>query len=142
MPTATTPFRALSKHLICFSAVSLAFLSAASARAQTATNGVTWNNTGSEWTNGTSWFGGVAPTNSATASTNNIATFSNAAVGNNIVNLGSPQGIYGVVFTAGANAYTFTGSALTIRSTPTSISNGSASTQTFSTKIINTSVKE
>ena len=139
MPTATTSFRALSRHLTCFSAICLAVLSAASARAQTATNGVTWNNTGSEWTNGTSWFGGVAPSNSATVSTNNIATFSNAAVGNNIVNLSSAQGIYGVVFTTGANAYTFTGSALTIRSTPNSISNGSASTQTFSNKIINSS---
>ena len=35
MPTATTPFRALSKHLTCFSAICLALLSAASARAQT-----------------------------------------------------------------------------------------------------------
>ena len=139
MKSAKPFLRVLPKHLTCFSVICLAVLSAASARAQTATNGVTWNNTGSQWTNGTSWFGDVAPTNSATVSTNNIATFSNAAVGNNIVNLGSPQGIYGVVFTAGANAYTFTGSALTIRSTPTSISNGSASTQTFSNKIINTS---
>jgi len=139
MPTATTPFRALPRHLTCFYVICLALLSAASARAQTATNGVTWNNTGSEWTNGTSWSGGVAPSNSATVSTNNIATFSAAGVGNNIVNLGSAQGIYGVVFTTGANAYTFTGSALTIRSTPNSISNGSANTQTFSNKIINTS---
>jgi fibronectin-binding autotransporter adhesin len=105
-----------------------------SAQAQTAI-GATWANTGSEWTNGASWLDGNAPTNSFT-NVGNVATFSNAAVGNNTVSLGSAQGIYGVVLTTGANAYTFTGSALTVNNVG-GISNASANAQTFSNKIVN-----
>ena len=95
----------------------------------------TWNNSGTEWTSGTSWVGGVAPASSV-GSTNNTAVFSNVAVGFNAVNLSSDRSIYGVLFTAGANAYTFTGNALTVGSGG-GISNASASLQTFSNRVIN-----
>ena len=95
----------------------------------------TWNNSGTEWTSGTSWVGGVAPTSSASA-TNNTAVFSNVAGGFNAVNLSSDRSIYGVLFTAGANAYTFTGNALTVGNGG-GISNASASLQTFSNRVIN-----
>ena len=113
----------------------IGLLSANVSQAQTAT-GATWDNTGSQWTNGTSWVGDNAPTNNS-STVGNVATFSNAAVGFNTVNLGTAQAIYGVVFTAGANAYTFTGSDLTIRGTTNSIFNGSTNIQTFNNKIIN-----
>ena len=95
----------------------------------------TWNNSGTEWTSGTSWVGGVAPASSASAPTN-TAVFSNVAVGFNAVNLSSDRSIYGVLFTAGANAYTFTGNALTVGNGG-GISNASASLQTFSNRVIN-----
>jgi len=102
--------------------------------AQTAT-GATWNNTGTEWTSGTSWVGSNAPTNSSSL-VGNIATFSNATPGFNTVNLSSGRSIYGLVFVTGANAYTFTGSALT-NGSGGGISNASASLQTFSNRVIN-----
>ena len=95
----------------------------------------TWNNSGTEWTSGTSWVGGVAPASSASA-TNNTAVFSNVAGGFNAVNLSSERSIYGVLFTAGANAYTFTGNALTVGNGG-GISNASASLQTFNNRVIN-----
>jgi autotransporter-associated beta strand protein len=94
----------------------------------------TWDNTGLEWTNGTSWVGDAAPLSNT--STGNTAVFSNVAAGNNTVNLGSGQSIGGVSFTTGANAYTFTGSALTVGSGG-GISNNSATLQTFNNKVIN-----
>ena len=102
--------------------------------AQTAT-GATWANTGLQWTDGSSWVGGNGPTNE-NGLVGNIATFSNATAGFNTVNLSSGRGIYGLVFVSGANAYTFTGSALTVGSGG-GISNASASLQTFSNKVIN-----
>ena len=134
MKSAKPFLRVLPKHLTCFSVICLAVLSAASAQAQTAI-GATWANTGSEWTNGASWLGGIAPTNDNTL-VGNIATFSNVAAGFNTVNVSSGRGIYGLVFVSGANAYTFTGSALTVGSGG-GISNASASLQTFSNKVIN-----
>ena len=134
MKSAQPFLRVLPKHLTCFSVICLAVLSAASAQAQTAI-GATWANTGSEWTSGTSWVGDNGPTNDNTL-VGNIATFSNAAAGFNTVNLSSGRGIYGLVFVSGANAYTFTGSALTVGSGG-GISNASASLQTFSNKVIN-----
>jgi autotransporter-associated beta strand protein len=107
-----------------------------SAQAQTAI-GATWNNLGSQWTNGASWIGGNAPTNN-NATAGNVATFSNAAVGNNTVNLGVDREIFGVLFTTGANAYTFSGSNLTLNGTY-GISNFSANLQTFNNKILNVS---
>jgi autotransporter-associated beta strand protein len=110
-----------------------------SAQAQTAI-GATWNNTGSEWTNGASWLGNNAPTNlaatNATVGVGNVATFSNAAVGNNTVNLSVSREIYGLLFTAGANAYTLTGSNLTMNGAY-GISNLSSTVQTFSNKVLN-----
>jgi autotransporter-associated beta strand protein len=97
----------------------------------------TWNNTGSEWTSGTSWVGGAAPANSVSTTTN-TAVFTNLAAGFNIVNLSSDRRIYGVLFTDGANAYTFTGGALSINGA-FGITNLSANVQTFSNKVINAS---
>ena len=134
MNTANALLRTVSKNFTRSFAVFLALLSVTSAQAQTAI-GATWANTGSEWTNGASWLGGNAPTND-NGLVGNIATFSNAAAGFNTVNLSSGRGIYGLVFVSGANAYTFTGSALTVGSGG-GISNASASLQTFSNKVIN-----
>ena len=97
----------------------------------------TWDNTGLEWTSGTSWVGDVAPANSISTTTN-IAVFTNLAVGFNTVNLSSDRRIYGVLFTAGANAYTFTGSTLSINGAY-GITNSSANLQTFGNKVINAS---
>ena len=127
----------MSKRLNLPSALGILLIGIFSANvshAQTAT-GATWDNTGLEWTSGTSWVGDNAPTND-NALVGNIATFSNAAAGFNTVNLSSGRGIYGLVFVSGANAYTFTGSALTVGSGG-GISNNSASLQTFNNRVIN-----
>jgi autotransporter-associated beta strand protein len=98
-----------------------------------ATAQTTWNNTGTEWTSGPSWIGDSAPSSSATT-VGNTAVFSNVGVGFNSVNLSSDRNIYGVLFTAGANAYSFTGGALTFNGAY-GISNLSANVQTFSNKV-------
>ena len=128
-----TRFRSLGVALAVAVLCSIVLLPLTSS-AQTAT-GATWDNTGTEWTSGASWVGDNAPTNN-NGLVGNIATFSNAAPGFNTVNLCSGRGIYGLVFVSGANAYTFTGSALTVGSGG-GISNASASLQTFSNKVIN-----
>ena len=97
----------------------------------------TWDNTGTEWTSGASWVGDVAPANSI-GTVGNTAVFSNLAVGFNTVNLSSDRRIYGVLFSAEANAYTFTGSSLAINGAY-GITNSSANVQTFSNKVINAS---
>jgi autotransporter-associated beta strand protein len=97
----------------------------------------TWGNTGTEWTSGTSWVGGIAPANSISTVTN-TAVFTNLGAGFNVVNLSSDRRIYGVLFTDGANAYTFTGGALNINGA-FGISNVSANVQTFNNKVINAS---
>jgi hypothetical protein len=125
----------MSKRLNLPSALGIFLIGIFSANVSQAQS--TWGNTGSEWTSGTSWVGGVAPVNSLSA-TSNIAVFSNVAVGFNTVNLSSDRRIYGVLFTAGANAYTFTGSSLTINGAY-GITNSSSNLQTFSNKVINTS---
>jgi hypothetical protein len=96
----------------------------------TASAQTTWDNTGTQWTSGTSWVGDVAPANSS-STIGNTAVFSNLAVGFNAVNLSSDRSIYGVLFTVGANAYTFTGGVLTFNGAY-GISNLSANVQTFS----------
>jgi autotransporter-associated beta strand protein len=97
----------------------------------------TWGNTGTEWTSGASWVGGAAPANSI-GTVGNTAVFSNLAVGFNNVNLSSDRRIYGVLFSAEANAYTFTGSSLAINGAY-GITNSSANVQTFSNKVMNAS---
>jgi len=121
-------------HSLAIGIFLIGLLSANLSQAQTAT-GATWDNTGSEWTSGASWVGDNAPTNSS-STVGNVATFSNAAVGFNTVNLGTAQSIYGLLFTAGANAYTFTGSNLTMNGTY-GITNLSSTVQTFNNKIVN-----
>jgi autotransporter-associated beta strand protein len=122
----------MSKRLNLPSALAIFLIGIFSANVSQAQS--TWGNTGSEWTSGTSWVGGAAPLSNT--NTSNTAVFSNVAAGNNTVNLGSGQSIGGVSFTTGANAYTFTGSALTVGSGG-GISNNSASLQTFNNKVIN-----
>jgi autotransporter-associated beta strand protein len=122
----------MSKRLNLPSALGIFLIGIFSANVSQAQS--TWGNTGSEWTSGTSWVGGAAPLSNT--NTSNTAVFSNVAAGNNTVNLGSGQSIGGVSFTTGANAYTFTGSALTVGSGG-GISNNSASLQTFNNKVIN-----
>ena len=125
----------MSKKLNFSSALAILLLGIFSANVSQAQT--TWDNTGTEWTSGTSWVGDVAPGNSV-STTSNIAVFSNAAVGFNTVNLSSDRRIYGVLFAAGANAYTFTGSSLTINGAY-GITNSSSNLQTFSNKVINAS---
>ena len=93
----------------------------------------TWDNTGLEWTNGTSWVGDVAPADDAAVG--NVAVFSNVGVGFNTVNLSGNRLIYGLFFGAGANSYTFTGSNITFGGAY-GISNFSSTVQTFNNRVI------
>ncbi len=124
----------MSKKLNLPSALAIFLLGIFSANVSQAQT--TWDNTGLEWTSGTSWVGDVAPTSSS-STVGNTAVFSNVAVGFNTVNLSSARNIYGVLFTAGANAYTLTGNALTFNGAY-GITNSSANVQTFSNKVIQT----
>jgi autotransporter-associated beta strand protein len=97
----------------------------------------TWDNTGTQWTSGASWVGDVAPANSI-GTVGNTAVFTNLGASFNTVNLSSDRRIYGVLVTDGANAYTFTGSNISINGA-FGITNSSANVQTFSNRVINAS---
>ena len=94
----------------------------------------TWTNAGSVWTTGSSWSGGVAPSNSSTLDT---ATFAAQGTGATSVNVGTGQSIRGISFSVGAYAYTWTGTGGITVGSAGGISNSSAAIQTFGNKVIN-----
>jgi autotransporter-associated beta strand protein len=88
----------------------------------------TWNNTGTAWSSTNSW------TNSAVPAATDIAEFGSLGSGAGVTVAG--QEIGGIVFNSGANAYTWSGTAITVVSTG-GITNNSTATQTFDNKVIN-----
>jgi len=88
----------------------------------------TWNNTGTAWSSASSW------TNSAVPAATDIAAFGSLGSGTGVTVAG--QEIGGIVFDSGANAYTWSGTAITVLSAG-GITNNSTATQTFANKVIN-----
>ena len=71
------------------------------------TTNYTWNNSTNLWSTTTAWTPTGGPQLSSSTSNNNVAVFAATGVSNNTVLLGSDRTVYGLVFTNGANAYTF-----------------------------------
>ena len=93
----------------------------------------TWNNQGTAWSSGTSWTNGTAPATSALIDTAQFGSLNGPATD---VNVGSGNTIKGIVFEAGAYAYTWTGTDIKVLSSG-AITNNSSVTQTFANKMIN-----
>jgi len=94
----------------------------------------TWNNTGTIWTNASSWTNNAVPANSAST---DIAAFGSSGSSASRVDVGVGQSIGGIVFNSGAYAYTWTGTDIIVGGT-SGITNNSTNIQTFDNKIINT----
>ncbi len=88
----------------------------------------TWNNTGTAWSSTNSW------TNSAVPTATDVAAFGSLGSGAGVTVAG--QTIAGIIFNSGANAYTWSGTDITVVSAG-GITNNSTATQTFDNKVIN-----
>jgi hypothetical protein len=71
------------------------------------TNYFTWNNSTNLWSTTTAWSPTGGPQSSSATANTNVAVFAATGVSNNTVLLGSDRTVYGLIFTNGANAYTF-----------------------------------
>jgi autotransporter-associated beta strand protein len=71
------------------------------------TNYYTWNNSTSLWSTSTAWNPTWSTQPSSGTLNTNVAVFAATGAGNNSVLLGSDRTVYGLIFTNGANAYTF-----------------------------------
>jgi autotransporter-associated beta strand protein len=106
----------------------------------------TWNNSASGWTTTTAWNPTGGPQTSATTGNTNVAIFASVGAGNNSVDLTSARTVYGLVFTNGANAYTFSTTSAKVLdimgslngSSALGLINQSGANQTFSLAVANT----
>ena len=71
------------------------------------TNYFTWNNSTNTWSTTTAWTPNGGPQSSSSTANTNVAVFAATGAGNNTALLGSDRTVYGLIFTNGANAYTF-----------------------------------
>jgi autotransporter-associated beta strand protein len=96
-----------------------------------------WNNTGSAWTTGANWVGGVAPT-ATTATGTDVVQFNNTGPNFNTVDLTSTRTAQKLEFFSTANAYTFTtASSKLLEIASGGITNASSSIQTFNLRVNN-----
>ena len=111
------------------SLIAAAFITTAANNAQAVV--FLWNNTGSQWTSGTSWTNGVQPTATSSSTTTDEVQFGNVGANFNTVDLTSSRSAKNVTFLANANAYTFTTASAKVLTTSAGITNNSTATQTF-----------
>ena len=71
------------------------------------TTNYTWNNSTNLWSTTTAWNPTGGPQLSSSTGNTNVAIFASVGAQNNTVLLGSDRTVYGLIFTNGANAYTF-----------------------------------
>jgi len=71
------------------------------------TNYYTWKNSTNTWSTSTAWDPVGGPQSSSATLNTNVAIFASVGAANNTVLLGSDRTVYGLIFTNGANAYTF-----------------------------------
>ena len=111
-----------------FALFGLSFFFTASSMAQT--NYFTWNNSTNTWSTAAAWNPTGGPQLGTATANTNVAVFASVGTGNNTVLLGSDRTVYGLLFTNGANAYTFgsvsTPKALDIMSNMGLVNNSSA----------------
>ena len=104
------------------------------------TNYYTWKNTTNTWSSSTAWDPAGGPQSSSATGNTNVAIFASVGTGNNTVLLGSDRTVFGLIFTNGANAYTFgsvsTPKALDIMS-GIGLTNNSSSNQIFNLTVNN-----
>jgi len=105
------------------------------------TTNYTWNNSTNLWSTSTAWTPTGGPQLATSTANTNVAVFAATGVGNNTVLLGSDRTVYGLIFTNGANAYTF-GSvsapkALDIMSAGLGLQNVSGQNQIFNLTVNN-----
>jgi autotransporter-associated beta strand protein len=96
-----------------------------------------WNNTGTQYTSGTSWVGAVAPASTSSSTTTDDIQFGSVAAGFNSVQLTSNRAAAGMTFLAGANAYTISPLVAQKLSISYGLTNNSTATQTFNTFLEN-----
>jgi autotransporter-associated beta strand protein len=96
-----------------------------------------WNNTGTQYTSGTSWVGGVAPASTSSSTTTDDIQFGSVAAGFNNIQLTSNRAAAGMTFLAGANAYTISPLVAQKFSISNGLTNNSTATQTFNTFLEN-----
>ena len=116
--------------------IAAAFIATAASDAQAVV--FLWNNTGSNWTSGTSWTNGIQPSSTSSSSTTDEITFGNYGANNNTVILTSTRAAKNITFVTNANAYainSFNG-AQTLSSSA-GITNNSTATQTFNILVEN-----
>jgi len=111
------------------SLIAAAFMTTAANNAQAVV--FLWNNTGSQWTSGTSWTNGVQPSATSSSTTTDEVQFGNVGANFNTVDLTSSRSAKNVTFLANANAYTFTTASAKVLTTSAGITNNSTATQTF-----------
>lgn len=90
-----------------------------------------WNNTGTNFTTGTSWTNGVAPTFTSGTSTTDDIQFGNYGTSNNNVDLSSNRTPKSVTFLTNANTYTISSASGKILTIALGLTNNSTATQTF-----------
>ena len=91
----------------------------------------TWNGTGALWNSATSWNPQAVPSSLDTAIFANLGSTRSVSVG-------TVQTIAGILFNSDANAYTLTGTEITVASAG-GIKNNSSAIQTIGNKVINSS---
>jgi autotransporter-associated beta strand protein len=122
-------------HRGLFACILAALISTTAYDAQAAT--FIWNNTGTQWTSGTSWVGGFQPAFTSSSTTTDDIQFGSLAAGFNNVNLTSNRAAASMTFTAGANAYTVSTDSAKTLSISAALINNSTATQTFNMLLSN-----
>ena len=90
-----------------------------------------WDNTGTQYTQGPSWVGDVAPAATGSSTTTDDIQFGSVSAGFNSVNLSSSRAAASFTFLAGANAYTIGTDSAKKLSISYGLTNNSTATQTF-----------
>jgi fibronectin-binding autotransporter adhesin len=112
------------------SLIAAAFITTAANNAQAVT--FLWNNTGSNWTSGTSWTNGVQPSSTSSSTTTDDIQFGNYGASNNTVLLTSTRAAASMAFLTNANAYNINSSTVAqTLSISKGLTNNSTATQTF-----------
>jgi autotransporter-associated beta strand protein len=96
-----------------------------------------WNNTGTQWTSGTSWVGGTPPASNSSSTTTDEVQFGNVGANFNAVDMTSSRAVQNLTFFANANAYTFGTTSAKILASRLGITNNSTATQTFNVAVEN-----
>jgi autotransporter-associated beta strand protein len=122
-------------HRGLFAFILAALISTTSYNAQAAV--FLWNNTGTQWTSGTSWVGGAQPAATSSSTTTDEVQFGNVGANFNAVDMTSTRAAKNFTFLTGANAYTVGTSSAKLLEINGGLTNNSTATQTFNLVVNN-----